>query len=83
MTLHPIAEELLTEAEAVRRGRSRTDTRPGWLPWSDGERAVIALWIPRVAAGMSITDAARRLRHLGLAHRSVSAIYAELRRALR
>lgn len=55
-------------------------TLPKCMAWSDGERAVVELWVARLEVGLSMSAVARRLHSTIMAHRSIGAIVQQLHR---
>ena len=51
-----------------------TTTLPRWVHWTDGELAVLDLWVGKIRSGMPRRTAARRLHQTCMNHRSVEAI---------
>lgn len=58
-----------------------TDTLPRWVHWTDGELAVLDLWVVKIRAGMPRRAAARRLHQTCMSHRSVGALVVALTKA--
>lgn len=57
------------------------DTLPRWVHWTDGELAVLDLWVAKIRAGMRRRTAARRLHQTCMNHRSIGAITVALTKA--